>query len=232
MIIGNNNESLILKQMNKELTLCTEERLGDNWKSILLHPDSKKYFDAIDLILKKYNFNRKDFYLRVLTYLAMYDNISPEYFMKGSFIENVEKKDNNLKIWTLDGIYEVKKLAETLNDPTLLYYKSKDMLLNQCYFIAQIITYLEDLDIETSICNGLCAEKYLHSYNINDNLFIDGSNNLILDNNTFKDLYRPEEKIYRMCAEEFVKDPLFHFDLENKERSAYLIAQREMQKRF
>lgn len=214
----------------EELINLTMGRLGNTWTNIIMHPYSKFYFDEIDAILNKYGFNRKDFYLRILTFLSIKPEFLPMYCSQGMYIQGAERSNGKIVLHTVDGTFEALQLAEFLHDKQLL--SSKSDMLNDCHEFTRFLAVTKNFDVAVSICNGLFTEKYIHAYNIdNEGLYYDGSRNLVFSEEMFRSLYNPDEELYRMSAQEFLKDPLYHENL-SKECASLLIAEREFRKRF
>ncbi len=224
-------EHKIREQVLNELLAITQGYLGKDWASIMFNPGNKCFYDEINMILNKYGFRREEFYLRVLNALSINDYLLPSDLSGAMYILSAERKDGKIKLQTIDGAYEAIQLSEYLNNQYLL--ENKNVMSNNCYYFSQVISVQEHFDICTSVFNGLYTEKYIHAYNINEEgLYCDGSRNLAMSEETFETLYRPDFQIYRMSYDEFLNDPLYHIDVENRELSASLIAKRELQKRF
>lgn len=228
---NNREKNKVSDLIHKELLEVTEGRLGNSFSDIMFSPYTKYFYHEIDDILTKHDFNREGFYLRVLTSLAINNLLLPMFLSTGMYILGAERKDGKLKIHTIDGTYEAMQLAESLKIPYLL--ENKNLMSNSCYYFSQVLSVQEQYELCSSLCTSLYNGKYVHAYNINEEgLYCDGSRNLAMSEETFETLYKPDFQIYRMSSEEFLNDSLYHIDVENKDLSAYLIAKRELQKRF
>ena len=146
-----------------------------------------------------------------------------EFFEFGIYINKVEENDKIIKIYTVDGIFEVYKLTNIIND--YLFNMLKNGFLN--YEATSYLATMHGYDVEAAWCRGTYTENYVHSFNRKDNLVIDASKNIAMVYSMYEKLYLPNFNFFRMSANEYMGDPLYNY---TDSQPIFMMAERELKK--
>ena len=220
------NEKNKIDNAYREISLLTNNSVGSNIVAALTNPNIKKYESEVEEILKKYGFNFKSFYATLFNRLALYKQFPLYIYSSGLFVKEARREGTTMILDTKDGVFKAMEAAEAIDSQILRIRLAKNILNEDCHTVSQELTETLDVDLHTSFCRGLFNNRYIHSYNkTTDGFIIDGSNNLVLDENTYNELYNPT-LISQMTKEEFVNDEVYHYAA-GKMPAALLIARKK-----
>lgn len=204
------NEKNKIDNAYREISLLTNNSVGSNIVAALTNPNIKKYESEVEEILKKYGLNFKSFYATLFNRLALYKQFPLYIYSSGLFVKEARREGATMILDTKDGVFKAMEAAETIDSQILRIRLAKNILNEDCHTVSQELAETLGVGLCTSFCHGLFNNRYIHSYNTtSDNFVIDGSNNLVFDENTFNELYNPT-LISQMTRNEFVTDPLYH----------------------
>ncbi|MBQ9834529.1 MAG: hypothetical protein IJO33_04990 [Bacilli bacterium] len=205
--------------------MLTNNSVGSNIVAALTNPNIKKYESEVEEILKKYDFNFKSFYATLFNRLAIYKQFPLYLYSSGLFIKEARREGATMILDTKDGIFKAMEATETIDCKILNDRLANNMLKNECHSISQELTETLWFDLCTSFCRGLFNNRYIHSYNKDiEGFIIDGSNNLVFDENSFNELYDPT--LISQMTEEFVNDDLYH-SIPGETSAALVIARKK-----
>lgn len=220
------NEKNKIDNAYREISLLTNNSVGNNIVAALTNPNIKKYEPEVEEILKKYGFNFKSFYAILFNRLALYKQFPLYIYSNGLFIKEARREGDTMILDTKDGVFKAMEAAEIIDSKILGIRLMKNILDEDCHTVSQELTETLDVDLHTSFCHGLFNNRYIHSYNkTSDGFVIDGSNNLVFDEEAFNELYNPT-LISQMTKEELISDKLYH-SIPGETPAALLIARKK-----